>query len=85
MSHEIDVFVYRPGLFVNENPSLSLDSDESRRKRYVYQRPNKRISHLSILSAPFPTRQLTGESIMMQSSSKYRRYWRIYAYQAIFK
>ena len=25
--------------------------------------------HLSILSAPFPTRQLTGESIMMQSSS----------------
>jgi hypothetical protein len=68
---EIDVFVYRPSLFVNEiDFSETLDSYEVTKKENSLHIsvPIKNL-HLSILSAPFPTRQLTGESIMMQSSS----------------
>ena len=68
---EMDVFVYRPSLFVNEiDFSEILDSYEITKKENSLQIsvPTKDL-HLSILSAPFPTRQLTGDSITSHSSS----------------
>ena len=68
---EIDVFVYRPTLFVNDiDFSEILDSNEITKMENSLQIsvPTHDL-HLSILSAPFPTRQLNGDSIMSQSSS----------------
>ena len=84
---EIDVFVYRPSLFVNEiDFSEILDSYEITKKENSLQIsvPTKDL-HLSILSAPFPTRQLTGESIIMHILPQVQKVLCIYVYQAIFK
>lgn len=68
---EIDVFVYRPTLFVNEiDFSESLDSYEvTKKENSLHISVLTKDLHLSILSAPFPTRQLTRDSITSHSSS----------------
>ena len=68
---EMEVFVYRPTLFFNGiDFSEILDSYEITKKENSLQIsvPTKDL-HLSILSSPFPTRQLTGNSITSHSSS----------------
>lgn len=68
---EIDIFVYRPTLFVDDiDFSEILDSvDMTMKENSLHISVPTQDFRVSILNAPFPTRQLMGESIISHSSS----------------